>query len=277
MLALLLFAACQASAPEPEPAPAAGSGGPPHAQGRSEHASAGSGATAVEAAAPTPDDLARAAEVVRLISAFDAEERSWREARASVKDPAERTAWTTAHPRPDPSGTARELWTLVVAEPGDEAALSALQWLLRYDQDGRRAAGIVVEHHVRDERIGQVVPLLGRVGGGPECYERIVRESPHREVRGLALYEQAALLVEEGGLAQEHAVPLLEAVVRDYGDVGSGRRNLGDRARGDLREIRLLAVGKPAPDIEGEDIDGTPFKLSDYRGKVVLLDFWGDW
>jgi len=32
-----------------------------------------------------------------------------------------------------------------------------------------------------------------------------------------------------------------------------------------------------APDIEGEDGDGRPLKLSDYRGKVVLLDFWGDW
>ncbi|HTU19360.1 MAG TPA: hypothetical protein VMG10_14965 [Gemmataceae bacterium] len=36
-------------------------------------------------------------------------------------------------------------------------------------------------------------------------------------------------------------------------------------------------VGKPAPEIEGEDIDGKLFKLSDYRGKVVLLDFWGNW
>lgn len=36
-------------------------------------------------------------------------------------------------------------------------------------------------------------------------------------------------------------------------------------------------VGKPAPDIEGEDVDGVPFKLSDYRGKVVLIDFWGHW
>lgn len=36
-------------------------------------------------------------------------------------------------------------------------------------------------------------------------------------------------------------------------------------------------VGDPAPEIEGEDIDGKRFKLSDYRGKVVLLDFWGNW
>jgi hypothetical protein len=36
-------------------------------------------------------------------------------------------------------------------------------------------------------------------------------------------------------------------------------------------------VGEPAPEIEGEDIDGKPMKLSDYRGKVVVLDFWGHW
>ena len=38
-----------------------------------------------------------------------------------------------------------------------------------------------------------------------------------------------------------------------------------------------VAVGVAAPEIAGRDIDGVPFKLSDYRGKVVVLDFWGDW
>lgn len=36
-------------------------------------------------------------------------------------------------------------------------------------------------------------------------------------------------------------------------------------------------VGKLAPEIIGEDLDGVAFKLSDYRGKVVMLDFYGDW
>lgn len=38
-----------------------------------------------------------------------------------------------------------------------------------------------------------------------------------------------------------------------------------------------FAVGQTPPDIVGEDIDGKPMKLSDYRGKVVVLDFWGFW
>jgi cytochrome oxidase Cu insertion factor (SCO1/SenC/PrrC family) len=32
--------------------------------------------------------------------------------------------------------------------------------------------------------------------------------------------------------------------------------------------------GQRAPEITGVDGDGVQFKLSDYRGKVVLLDFW---
>jgi len=36
-------------------------------------------------------------------------------------------------------------------------------------------------------------------------------------------------------------------------------------------------IGQVAPEIVAEDLDGQTFKLSDYRGKVVLLDFWGNW
>ena len=35
--------------------------------------------------------------------------------------------------------------------------------------------------------------------------------------------------------------------------------------------------GKPAPDFSATDIDGKPISLQQYRGKVVLLDFWAVW
>ena len=35
--------------------------------------------------------------------------------------------------------------------------------------------------------------------------------------------------------------------------------------------------GDSLPEISGRDFDGQPFKLSDYRGKVIMVDFWGDW
>ena len=58
-----------------------------------------------------------------------------------------------------------------------------------------------------------------------------------------------------------------------------GGGDMGKPARGkdNAHASEALAVGKVAPDIVGEDIDSQPFKLSDYRGKVVVLDFWGNW
>ena len=44
-----------------------------------------------------------------------------------------------------------------------------------------------------------------------------------------------------------------------------------------LSEVRNLGIGKPCTEIAGEDLDGKSFKLSDYRGKVVVIDFSGDW
>ena len=38
-----------------------------------------------------------------------------------------------------------------------------------------------------------------------------------------------------------------------------------------------IAVGSPAPDIEGMDVNDKKLKLSDYKGKVVMVDFWGNW
>jgi thiol-disulfide isomerase/thioredoxin len=42
------------------------------------------------------------------------------------------------------------------------------------------------------------------------------------------------------------------------------------------REPKFI-VGEVAPDFEGKKADGSTLKLSDYRGKLVLLDFWGTW
>jgi thiol-disulfide isomerase/thioredoxin len=52
---------------------------------------------------------------------------------------------------------------------------------------------------------------------------------------------------------------------------------LADRARPALDELRRLGLGRVAPEIKGRDIDGHDFRLSDYRGRVVVLTFSGTW
>lgn len=39
----------------------------------------------------------------------------------------------------------------------------------------------------------------------------------------------------------------------------------------------LLAVGDPAPDWKLADAEGKMHALADYRGKLVVLDFWATW
>lgn len=53
--------------------------------------------------------------------------------------------------------------------------------------------------------------------------------------------------------------------------------NTGDLARTSIFEIENLKNGKVIPKVEGEDLRGDKFRLSDYRGKVVLLVFWASW
>ena len=41
--------------------------------------------------------------------------------------------------------------------------------------------------------------------------------------------------------------------------------------------MKLTAVGVMAPDFTQNDPDGKPVRLSDFRGKYVLVDFWAKW
>lgn len=85
------------------------------------------------------------------------------------------------------------------------------------------------------------------------------------------------------GAVVKESEALLERITRDKDfaetliDYGARGRRLGELADAELFEMRHLQLGKVAPEITGEDLDGRPMKLSDYRGKVVLLDFWGHW
>ena len=125
--------------------------------------------------------------------------------------------------------------------------------------------------------------------GGDQQVRTIMEKTKAPAVQGQARLALAAFFKQQSNRARADAqkekligdaVKLLEEVVANYGDVQAGGGKLGDKAKEQLAAIKALAnlaVGKEAPDIVGPDIDGKEFKLSDYRGKVVLLDFWAHW
>src|SRR5262249_18031929 len=105
----------------------------------------------------------------------------------------------------------------------------------------------------------------------------LCKEQPDlaREFAGLYGKEyRAELLRQERDQARKEIEAVLQQAAEKYGDVKLPGDTVAERAHAELFAIRNLSVGKEAPDLEGEDQDGKRFKLSDYRGKVVLLDFW---
>jgi AhpC/TSA family len=106
------------------------------------------------------------------------------------------------------------------------------------------------------------------------------------EVRGAATLYLAVVLrrradlladqeAENAAKLRTESEGLLEQAIEKYADIPlviAG--GVGKQAKKELFALRNLSIGKFAPDIEGEDQLGKRFNLRDYRGKVVLLDFW---
>jgi thiol-disulfide isomerase/thioredoxin len=76
----------------------------------------------------------------------------------------------------------------------------------------------------------------------------------------------------------------LEEVVENYADCWDLRPRdskektlLKTEAEIELRQLLHFSLGKVAPEIEAESIEGKKFKLSDSRGKITVLSFWASW
>ncbi len=113
---------------------------------------------------------------------------------------------------------------------------------------------------------------LALLPGQPELIERYHRVFGKDYVEDLKRQDRAAV-AREAELLFVRAADQYSNVQIPVTYFGSGG-TVGEKANAELFQIRHLAVGKFAPEIEGEDQDGKRFKLSDYRGKVVLLDIW---
>lgn len=172
---------------------------------------------------------------------------------------------------------------LIAAEPAGDVALDAYLFLAGNTRNGPvfdEAVEAVFTHFAQSERLADL-GRLAMIGTpkGDALLERIIEVTPHDSVKGKTMFNIANFLSSRDDEASEkRCLELLQTIQDKYAEVDMGRgRKLGDRVPGMLFAIQNLKIGKVAPDIEGNDIDEVSFKLSDYRGKVVVLDFWGDW
>ena len=181
------------------------------------------------------------------------------------------------------------------------------------DNSTELAMALLLRDHIRSDKLGVVCERM-RYGTRKEYktfLHKVMNESPHKDVQGLACLSLAQFLNShslkfellkerpelanryEGLLGKDYyddlrrkghdgrtkeVETLLEQAAAKYGEVKMPYGGtVSDQAKAELFAIRHLAVGKYAADIDGKDQDGKPFKLSDYRGKVVLLYFWSEY
>jgi hypothetical protein len=187
----------------------------------------------------------------------------------------------------------KELLAMAEKDPKAPAALAALEVVLEGNAgvltDRQKALTILVRDHLDSPALAKLVPTLANQPNGEPTLRTVLEKSTNPEAQGQAGLALARLLkrnasrargdAEKDRLTQE-ATKLLEEVAAKHADVKAGTTTLGAEAKRELAALKALAnltVGKEAPEIEGEDTDGKAFKLTDYRGKVVLLDFWGHW
>jgi len=195
---------------------------------------------------------------------------------------------------------------LAKADPKSDTAFAATEWLLTTGRVyhlpvGKPVLEFARAHFATDRRIGKSVLNVGQCdhGGLFPNYKPLMaflnvvleknRDRAVRAQAGINLAWGEKWKLDEAEYRHEKNVTELataaekafEKLLAEYGECKLLGRletvTVGERAKLELYELKHLRVGKVAPDIVGEDLDGVKFKLSDYRGKVVLLTFWGDW
>lgn len=210
-------------------------------------------------------------------------------AEKNPKDPAALDAltWILIHmrsPKSDPNSPQTQAMKILLRDHVQSEKIATLCYTLGYAQDEERGKFLqaVLEKNKHRSVQAKACLALAQVTENRLRLARQFKDEPEMAKRYETLLGKEAVeaLVKTGSdkLSKE-AEALYERILKDFADVAyPGGGTAGKLAEKRLEALRNpILVGKPAPEIEGEDIDGKKFKLSDYRGKVVLLDFWGNW
>ncbi|HKB02059.1 MAG TPA: TlpA disulfide reductase family protein [Gemmataceae bacterium] len=178
-------------------------------------------------------------------------------------------------------------------EAGLEAAVFAIKLLGPFKLTGAdmdKAIAIIMDHHIDNPKIAPALAEMVDAGpNGLAFLESVVDKALNKEVQALALYynalaEDAKATAAEGptgdpvkiAAVRARAADMMERAVKLAPDARVGEDTLAKTVPAELVALKL-AVGSAVPEVEGTDLDGKKVKLSSFRGKVVLLDFWATW
>ncbi|MBO0700986.1 MAG: redoxin domain-containing protein, partial [Zavarzinella sp.] len=176
------------------------------------------------------------------------------------------------------------------ADEKDSHAADLVAWAATngaYLKGAKTAFDRLIEKYSDHKAMERVCRILGQRDDLPEAevmLNTILKKTDQPAVQAAANFSLGELLAEKAndqGDNQAAADKIAAAAEKHFRKAidlyGSDNADDRESAEKELDTLKTRRVGLPAPDIKGTDLDGKEFKLSDYRGKVVLLDFWGDW
>lgn len=180
---------------------------------------------------------------------------------------------------------------------GKPAAIAPLVWLVNTaegnvmggekDEIAADALATLTKSHAADKEIADQLPQLmyayWRVGAEPlnALYEKVIKENPDKDAKAAATFNLAFTLYSSNRMmpgaeaksgGRDRAIALFKSMSKDFPDTEAARR-----AESYVFEIEHLQIGMKAPDFSGEDVENKTISLSDFKGKVVVIDFWGYW
>jgi thiol-disulfide isomerase/thioredoxin len=192
--------------------------------------------------------------------------------------------------------TAEKVRKIADEDPKSPAALDAAEFALTRlvpvgasGADVDKLMGYVIEHHIASPKMKDFVLIAGRVGASGEKFLTTAAEkSPDKTVKGLALYILGASYAEQADDAPNDkaaaeltakAIDHFQRAAKEAPDAKvSQDETIAKSVEGEIKALKTLAIGSPAPGVQGTDVKtGKTVKLSDYKGKVVLLDVWATW
>ena len=162
---------------------------------------------------------------------------------------------------------------------GTDGAVPFLIWLGQNTSKDKLQATLqqlVTEHVTSAELAPAIGMLLGRARreldatAAAELRAKYMEKAP---ADGKALL---CLSDAQPALGKDPKDPVARAGVAKAIELATDAK-IKARAEGVLFAADHLQEGLPVPEIEGTNLEGSAIKLTDFRGKVVLLDFWGDW